>query len=90
MNILYIITCIIGIVFMCVCMFIGIWLLVIAHKTYRQFRYKNYILEKISENISNSNKLTEINNPSSLQDSLDFFDLSVDKNKIDNIKNFGK
>lgn len=54
---------IVSIVFMCVFMFIGIWSFVVYLKSYRQKRYQNYILEKISQklslisdNIDNSNK----------------------------------
>ncbi len=43
---------IIGIIFMLTFMFIGIWLFIIALKAYNQFRYKNYILEKINQNLS--------------------------------------
>ena len=54
---------IVSIVFMCVFMFIGIWSFVVYLKSYRQKRYQNYILEKISQkltlisdNIDNSDK----------------------------------
>lgn len=42
---------IIGILFMLTFMFIGIWLFIIALKAYNQLRYKNYILEKISQKL---------------------------------------
>lgn len=42
---------IIGILFMLTFMFIGIWLFIIALKTYNQLRYKNYILEKMSQKL---------------------------------------
>ncbi|MDO5039751.1 hypothetical protein [Clostridium sp.] len=42
---------IIGIIFMLTFMFIGIWLFIVALKTYNQIRYKNYILEKISQKL---------------------------------------
>ncbi|MCR6514866.1 MAG: hypothetical protein ACRDCB_14420 [Clostridium sp.] len=45
-------TSIIGIIFMLTFMFIGIWLFIIALKTFSQIRYKNYILEKINQNLS--------------------------------------
>lgn len=41
----------IGILFMLTFMFIGIWLFIIALKAYNQLRYKNYILEKISQKL---------------------------------------
>lgn len=43
---------IVSIVFMCVFMFIGIWSFVVYLKSYRQKRYQNYILEKISQKLS--------------------------------------
>ncbi|WP_024613915.1 hypothetical protein [Clostridium sp. Ade.TY] len=42
---------IIGIIFMLTFMFIGIWLFIVALKAYNQIRYKNYILEKISQKL---------------------------------------
>ncbi len=42
---------IIGILFMLTFMFIGIWLFIIALKAYNQLRYKNYILEKMSQKL---------------------------------------
>ncbi|NLK95961.1 MAG: hypothetical protein GX275_12380 [Clostridiales bacterium] len=92
MDILFTITCIVGIVFMCIFSFIGIWLFVIALKSYRQLRYKNYILEKIYQKIGTNSNNQSNDKPSSLQDSLDFFDLGCEKenNNFDNIKNFEK
>lgn len=43
---------IVSIVFMCIFMFIGIWVFVVYLKSYRQSRYQNYILEKISQKLS--------------------------------------
>ena len=43
---------IVSIVFMCIFMFIGIWSFVIYLKSYRQRRFQNYILEKISQKLS--------------------------------------
>lgn len=57
-------TFIIGIIFMLTFMFIGIWLFIIALKAYNQLRYKNYILEKINQNIctiAKGNKAHEVN-----------------------------
>ena len=68
MSILYGATCIVGIIFMCVFIFIGIWLFIIALKSYRQLRYKNYILEKIYQKIDF--------NHNSKNDSIDFFNLN--------------
>ncbi len=73
MSILYGATCIVGIIFMCVFIFIGIWLFIIALKSYRQLRYKNYILEKIYQKIDfNHNS----KNDDILSDSIDFFNLN--------------
>jgi len=52
MSVLFGATCIIGIITMIIFMFIGIWLFIIALKSYNQLRYKNYILEKINQNLS--------------------------------------
>lgn len=43
---------IVSILFMCVFMFIGIWSFIVFLKSYRQTRYQNYILEKISQKLS--------------------------------------
>ena len=39
------------ILFMLTFMLIGIWGLVLMIKTYNQVKYKNYILEKLSQNV---------------------------------------
>ena len=52
MSALYATTCIIGIICMAVFMFIGIWLFIVALKAFNQLKYKNYILEKINQNLS--------------------------------------
>lgn len=39
------------IVFMLTFMLIGIWGLVLMIKTYNQLKYKNYIMEKLSQNV---------------------------------------
>lgn len=51
MTFLVIAVSIIGILFMLTFMFIGIWLFIIALKAYNQLRYKNYILEKMSQKL---------------------------------------
>ena len=52
MSALYATTCIIGIICMAVFMFISIWLFIVALKAFNQLKYKNYILEKINQNLS--------------------------------------
>ena len=42
---------IISIIFMLTLMFIGIWGFVIVIKMYNQLKYRNYILEKLSQNV---------------------------------------
>ena len=80
MSILYGATCIVGIVFMSVFIFIGIWLFIIALKAYHQLKYKNFILEKIYQKINiNKNEL----NKSPLSDSFDFFDLEKEDSEKD-------
>lgn len=83
MSILYGATCIVGIFFMCVFIFIGIWLFIVALKSYRQLRYKNYILEKIYQKINFNSNSEDI-----LSDSIDFFNLDndSDSNETFNIK----
>ncbi|MBY0757418.1 hypothetical protein K5V21_18495 [Clostridium sardiniense] len=51
MAFLVVLVSIIGILFMLTFMFIGIWLFIIALKAYNQLRYKNYILEKMSQKL---------------------------------------
>ena len=84
---------IVGIIFMCIFMFLGIWLFVIALKSFRQQRYNNYILEKIyqklskiSDNLSNNSE----NDYSYLMGEEDFDLRENDENKIDNITAFNK
>lgn len=43
---------IIAILFMLTLMFIGIWSFIIANKAYNQLKYKNYLLEKISNHLA--------------------------------------
>lgn len=57
---------IIAIIFMLTLMFIGIWSFVIANKAYNQFKYKNYLLEKIANQLA---ILTESSLTKSEQDS---------------------
>lgn len=47
---------IIAIIFMLTLMFIGIWSFIIANKAYSQFKYKNYLLEKISNQLTIANE----------------------------------
>jgi len=52
MDYLFATFAIVSIVFMFVFMFIGIWLFIIALKSFRQQRYNNFILEKTYQKIS--------------------------------------
>jgi hypothetical protein len=42
---------IVSIIFMLVAMFIGIWGFILMMKIYNQLKYRNYILEKLSQNV---------------------------------------
>ena len=42
---------IISIIFMLIAMFIGIWGFILMMKMYNQLKYRNYILEKLSQNV---------------------------------------
>ena len=79
---------IVSIVFMCVFMFIGIWSFVVYLKSYRQKRYQNYILEKISQTLS----LISDNIDNSDKDSKYAYltgdeDFEFSDNEIDNLDN---
>lgn len=79
---------IVSIVFMCVFMFIGIWSFVVYLKSYRQKRYQNYILEKISQKLS----LISDNIDNSDKDSKYAYltgdeDFEFSDNEIDNLDN---
>lgn len=85
---------IVGMLFMCTFMFIGIWSFIIHIKNYRQTRYQNYILEKmhqklssISDNISNSNDKN--NDYAYLTGEEDIVELN-DDDKANNITDFNK
>ena len=43
---------IIGIAFMLTLMFVGVWALVALNKISGQMRYRNYLLEKLIQNVS--------------------------------------
>ena len=84
---------IVGIVFMCVFMFLGIWLFVAALKAFRQQRYNNYILEKIYQKlskISDSLSSDSNNNYSYLMGEEDFDLKEKNDEIIDNITSFNK
>lgn len=85
---------IVSIIFMCVFMFIGIWSFIIYLKSYRQKRYQNYILEKITQQLSLiSNKMdsTEYSNRYDyLTGEEDFEFNSVNDDKLNNITDFNK
>lgn len=78
MSILYAATCIVGIVFMGLFMFIGIWLFIVALKAYHQLKYKNFILEKIYEKMNNDKNTVDND---ALSDTFDFFDLEKENAK---------
>lgn len=92
MTILTCATYIIAIVFMCVMIFIGIWLFIIAIKAYNQIKYKNFILEKIYEKLDKyaDNKFSfdefkyylNLNKDNDMQ--------NVSASKINNIKDYEK
>ena len=42
---------IVSIIFMLTSMFIGIWGFILMMKIYNQLKYRNYILEKLSQNV---------------------------------------
>ena len=90
MNILYGAVCILGLIFMSVFTFIGIWLFIIALKAFKQLKYKNYILEKIYQKLDKLSSLKSFDN-SDLQDTDDFFDLNnKDIPDYNNVKIFDK
>ncbi|MGL4654516.1 MAG: hypothetical protein ACRCWM_01315 [Sarcina sp.] len=63
---------IIAILFMLTLMFIGIWSFIIANKAYNQFKYKNYLLEKIANHlaiITEKSFINETTNTEDIQDS---------------------
>lgn len=65
---------IIGILFMLTLIFIGIWSFILANKAYSQIKYKNYLLEKISNRLA---ILTETTYDKKNSDS-DLSDLNTD------------
>jgi hypothetical protein len=42
---------IVGVAFMLTLMFVGIWGFIVLNQIYGQLRYKNYLLEKLTQNI---------------------------------------
>lgn len=90
MNILYGAACILGILFMLVFTFIGIWLFIVALKAFKQLKYKNYILEKIYQKLDKLTSDKSLDN-SDLKDTVDFFDLNKDEiPDYNNVKMFDK
>ena len=85
----------VSIIFMCVFMFLGIWLFVVALKAFRHQRYHNYILEKIYQQLS---KISDI--LSSKENKNDYsyligeedFNLADDRStdEIDNVTDFNR
>lgn len=86
---------IVSILFMCVFMFIGIWSFIVFLKSYRQTRYQNYILEKISQklnSIANSMPKEEENDDkyAYLTGEEDYEYTEDDNNKLDNVTKINK
>ena len=60
---------IVSIVFMVTAMFIGIWGFILMMKIYNQLKYRNYILEKLSQNVYMlTSKIHEVDGNVSLSD----------------------
>lgn len=87
---------IVSILFMCVFMFIGIWSFIVFLKSYRQTRYQNYILEKISQKLNsiadsipkkedNSDKYAYLTGEEDFE-----FTEDNDDTKLDNVTNLNK
>ena len=89
MSILYGITCVVGIIFMIVLMFIGIWLFIIALKAYKQLRYKNYILEKINQKLEVSHKTSPTSENTFTEETTNSNNFDEDLN-CSNVCNFDK
>ncbi|MBE6063458.1 MAG: hypothetical protein E7207_07895 [Clostridium butyricum] len=85
---------IVSILFMCVFMFIGIWSFIVFLKSYRQTRYQNYILEKISQKLSsiaNSTPKEESNDKYAYLTGEEDYEYTEDENnELDNVKNINK
>ncbi|MBE6072737.1 MAG: hypothetical protein E7208_12440 [Clostridium butyricum] len=86
---------IVSIIFMCVFMFLGIWLFVVALKAFRHQRYHNYILEKIYQQLSKISDVlsSEVNkNDYSYLIGEEDFNLADDRStdEIDNVTDFNK
>lgn len=83
---------IVAIIFMCVFIFIGIWSFIVFLKSFRQSRYRNYILEKIYQKLSiisdSLSKNDEKNNYAYLTGEEDIFEINEDNKNIDNIAEF--
>ncbi len=86
---------IVSMLFMCVIMFIGIWSFIVYLKSFRQTRYRNYILEKIYQKISKiSDDLGDEENKNNYSYLIgeEDFDLTndTDNDKISNVTDFNK
>lgn len=85
---------IVAIIFMCVFIFIGIWSFIVFLKSFRQSRYRNYILEKIYQKLSiisdSLSKDDGKNNYAYLTGEEDIFEINEDNKNIDNIDEFTK
>jgi len=89
MSILYGIACVVAIVFMIVFMIIGVWLLLVALKAYKQLRYKNYILEKINQKLGVSRK-TSPNGENTTSEEMDILNDFDEHSNCSNIRDFDK
>ena len=83
MTILLFTTCIVGMIFMAIMSFAGIWILVTSSKVLRQMRYRNYILEKIYTKIDINSNPTILDSNNSLN-----LEKDITSSNIDNVKNF--
>lgn len=86
---------IVAILFMAVFMFIGIWSFIVYLKSYRQTRYQNYILEKITQQLTLISSRINTSDGSAdkyayLTGEEDFQFNDVNDDKIDNITEFNK
>ncbi|MDO5517723.1 MAG: hypothetical protein Q4F66_09205 [Clostridium sp.] len=87
---------IVSILFMCVFMFIGIWSFIVFLKSYRQTRYQNYILEKISQKLnsiaSSMPKQEDSSDKYAYLTGEEDFELAEDNDdtKLDNVTNLNK
>lgn len=79
-------TCIVGITFMVIFMFIGIWLFVVALRAFHNLKYKTFLLEKIYRKLDNF-EIKDTNNGSNSKIlSMDNEETIQELNNLKNIK----